>query len=699
MDDIGPRSEYVANLPASVEAPEMTLPSLEQPFPVPEEPPQPPAQPARQPLPLPPVLLPPQPALRPPQSPPPPEQAPAPVPGPTPAAPTGAASTLVFRLERGRQAALYTLNWRRLRLVLWLLVAGVALGFLLFLPPARSALAPLPPVHQPTAPHAPHVTVSRPILPLLLVGIGVGAPLLALLLGLCTLPLLLGREVWLRRQRDLHLALGRQGLLFFLPGRPGCWFLLPWGHISQLNDVTIAPVTGRRARLRTVLWRRVARLRRAFRHGRHLGESAERSPRRGGSPFTLHARREQPRQMVQVVCYARLPARGYNWLFRLAPFTQREGPTSFLLETGWFESARPPAAPVKVPQAALAAGDATQPMAIRRPAPTPALLHRLLQTLWAAPLSRAQRPALPLPRSGGAVILSAVSPALALDVEARQRGVTAWAALALVPALSVVGLIIALAAHQPPDRATVLNVATLSVLTLGLGLLLAGVRPKARGSLFVSGAALLALAGVLNLLYGLVANLLDWPWPFRVAPGEPLLFLALLAGLLIALGAGALALEGSGRPGARPTASLEPRAPLGTRAHSAELALALGLLALALGRVLEDIDRATLSSSSAALILLRNMLAEPLLPLAVLGLSYFAPLADASLRTLFRALQIIYGVALALLVPGAFIVEQRATRAKGLLPLPWLPLLILALLCGTLIVLSSLLSRQRGRGG
>jgi len=110
--------------------------------------------------------------------------------------------------------------------------------------------------------------------------------------------------------------------------------------------------------------------------------------------------------------------------------------------------------------------------------------------------------------------------------------------------------------------------------------------------------------------------------------------------------------------------------------------------------VLEDVDRATLSSGGAALVLLRNMLAEPLLPLAILGLSYFAPLVDTSLGTLFRALQIIYGTALALLVPGAFLVVQRATHGKGLLPLPWLPLLLLALVCGTAVVLSSLWRRQ-----
>ncbi len=559
---------------------------------------------------------------------------------------------------------------------------------MLLLPQARAALTPLPTPHIPPGSHLRPPTPHRPFLSTALFVAGVGAPLLALAIGLTALPALLWREVWLRRQRDLHLAIGRQGLLFFLPSRPGYWFLLPWGHITHISDGTITPRNGRRARLRTVLWRRVARLRRLFQHGRRLGEAAPRPHGGIRSPFVMHARSQQPRQMLRLACYAPLPGRGYGWLFRLAPYTSLVGRNSFLLETGWFEPIRSPAT----------ATPATEGAAPARPPASPGILHRLLLTLWTAPLSRAQRPALPLPRSGGAVILNAAA-APGMNVEARQADRAALAALPLIPALSVSGLLIALATHQPVERAAVLNVAALVTLMLGLGLLLAGARRARRGGFFIAGAALLALAGLLNLGYGLIAQLADWPWLYRTAPGEPLLFLELLAGLLIAIGAGTLALEGSGRPGARPAASAGLDTSMGARPHSAELALTLGLMMLGLARMLEDIDRAILSRSGGnALLDLRLVLAEPLLPLAIILLNYFAPLAGPALQPAFRALQIIYGLTLALLVPAAFLIAQRATHAKGLLPLPWTPLLALELLCGLAVVLASLLNR-RGAGG
>lgn len=689
MTFAGPGSERFNNPSVPTDTADMIMPALEDWQGVIEEPPsapepQPPEAVSSAPtLPLPappmPAPAPVTPAPVPASSPPPRQQASSGMPATQTAA---TASTTIFRLEQERLASLYDLNWRRIRLVLWLLAVGAALGFLLLLPPARSALTPLPTPHVAPGSHIRPPTPHRPFLSTALFVIGVGAPLLVLAIGLIALPGLLWREVWLRRQRDLHLAIGRQGLLFFLPSRPGYWFLLPWGHITALSDATVTPENGRRARLRTVLWRRLARLRRAFRHGRRLGEAAPRPHKKVHSPFVIHARRQQPRQVLRLDCYAPLPESGYGWLFRLAPFTRRVESTSFLVETGWFEPARSPAT-----------------AAARHPA-APGILHRLLLNLWTAPLSRAQRPALPLPRSGGAVILNMTAAAPGINVEARQADRAAWAALPLIAALSVAGLIIALATHQPVERAAVLNVATLVTLLVGLGLLLAGIRRTGRESLFITGAALLALAGLLNLAYGLIAQLADWPWLYHTAPGEPLLFLELLAGLLIALGAGALTLEGSGRPGARRWASAGLDSSMGARPHSAELALTLGLFALGLARVLEDIDRAILSSGSGnALLELRYTLAEPLLPLAILLLSYFAPLAGPSLQSLFRALQIIYGLTLALLVPAAFLVAQRATHGKGLLPLPWTPLLALELLCGLAVVLASLRDRRAGAAG
>jgi hypothetical protein len=499
--------------------------------------------------------------------------------------------------------------------------------------------------------------------------VSVGAPLLALALSLLALPPLLWRAAWLRRQRDLHLAIGRQGLLFFLPGQMGRWFLLPWGHITALTDATSVPPSGRRARLRTVLWRRWARLRRVLRRGRHLGSaSAATTPMR--SPFLLHARAARPQQRLRVVCYARLPDSGYNWLFSLAPFTRRVGSAAFLLDSGWFESA------------ASASG---------------ASLHQALLGLWASSLARAQRAPLPLPREQGAVLLEAPAPAPKPEPEARRVDGAAWAALPLVPALSAAVLGIALVARQPLQASAALNLAALALLTLGLALLLAGTRPRRamQGRLFAGGAFLLGLAGALNLVYA-VAVLQAWPWSVQVAPGEPFFFLEALASLLLALGGVALGLEGSGRPGIRSAAT--QRAGLGARLHSTELVVVLGLLALGLARALADIDLAALNIGAATLQWLRYILAEPLLPLAIIGLSYFSPLAGPALHTFTRVLQIIYGLVLALFVPAVFIFVYRANGGPRPVPLEWLPLLTLELLCGLLVVVFSLRAWRRERG-
>lgn len=586
-----------------------------------------------------------------------------------------AAAASIFRIERARLLGTQMLNWERVRAVLWVLVVGVALGSLLLIPQVHTlpmamhpaALRTFPPVIVKT-------TLPRPLWASILVVIGIGAPLVALAFGLLVLLPLLWREARLRRQGDLHLAIGRQGLLFFLPGQPRHWFLLPWGHIISLNEATIAPNNGRRLRLRTVLWRRLARLQRAFRHGHRLGEApSARRPVR--SPFTLRARNQQPRQRLLLTCYARLPDVGYDWLFRLAPFTPRAGVTSLMLETGWFEAARP--SPPATPGADVArqkeAGSAA------------ASLHRILLALWQKPSLRAQRPLLPLPRSTGAVILNA--PVQGTGPEARRVDLAAWAALPLVPALSIVGAGITLAMRQPVSVGAALNLATLCVLTLGLGLLLAGAARATRRNLFVAGAALLALAGALNIVYALNVLLLAWSPPFQAAPGEPFLYLELLVGLLIMLGTGGLAMEGAGRPGARPAASLSADTASVKRAHSAELALALGLLALGLARPLEDINQAVMTRGTGTLLVLRTILAEPALPLAIIGLSYFAPLASPALRQFLRTLQRIYGVALALLVPIAFILVYRATGGQRLLPLEWTPLLALMFVCGLLVTL------------
>ncbi|HEU5370642.1 MAG TPA: hypothetical protein VFU69_19370, partial [Ktedonobacterales bacterium] len=579
----------------------------------------------------------------------------APLPEPKKAMPVGSGSASVFRIDQERLAALQDRNWRRVRALLWVLAVGVALGFLLLIPAVHQP--PPAPVHLVghgggPAPIRQNIP-QRPLWAAILLVVSVSAPLLALALGLLALPPLLWRAVWLRRQRDLHLAIGRQGLLFFLPGQIGRWFLLPWGHITAMTDVTVAPQRGRWARLRTVLWRRWARLQRAFRRGRHLGiAAAATTPMR--SPFLLHARAAGPQQRLRVVCYARLPDSGYSWLFSLAPFTRRVGSATFRLDSGWFESAA---------------------------SPPGASLHQALLGLWASSLARAQRAPLPLPRERGAVLLDAPAPSLEPGPEARRVDGAAWAALPLVPALSAAALGIALVTRQALQASDTLNLATLGTLTLGLALLLAGTRWPRQGRLFASGAFLLALAGALNFIYA-VAVLQAWPWSVQVAPEEPIFFLEALASLLLALGGVALGLEGSGRQGARSAATRS--AGLGARLHSPEVVVVLSLLALGLARALVDIDLAALNTGAATLQWLRYILAEPLLPLAIIGLSYFSLLTGPALQTFTRVLQIIYGLVLALLVPAAFIFVYRANGGPRPVPPEWLPLLIVEFVCGLL---------------
>jgi len=119
---------------------------------------------------------------------------------------------------------------------------------------------------------------------------------------------------------------------------------------------------------------------------------------------------------------------------------------------------------------------------------------------------------------------------------------------------------------------------------------------------------------------------------------------------------------------------------------------------LGLARVLTDIDLAALSGTSAATLQwLRNTLAEPLLPLAIIGLSYGSLLAGFALQRFFRALQMVYGLVLGLLAPVAFLLVYRATGGvRPPLPLEWLPLLIPELICGLLVVFFSARARRRG---
>lgn len=604
---------------------------------------------------------------------------PTPVPPPI-VLPPGAAggSILLFEPDRARLAPLLAFNRRRVRWLLWLLLVGLALSSLWLLPKVHAL--PLQRDASPLVRFARDLVIIKGQLwwVVLLRVLGVVGPLLAVI-SLCGLPTALWREARLRRQSDLHLAVGRQGVLFFLPGQSRRWFLLPWEHMLSLNEETIRPDRTRGARLRTVLWRRWARLQRLYRHGRKL--NAPTGTRRAvPSPFAARAALQQPWLALHVLCTGRLPATGYHWLFRLALFTPRAGPTVFRLETGWFAAL----------QSKNSADAPTSTLPARRGEAEASLLHLVMLALWRARPLASTYPALPLPRSGGAFHLGAPTTEQPKDAEDRRRRLAAWAMLPLLPLLSLEGVAQSLAQGQTVTRAAALSAGALSVLALGIALLLIRVRHQ---RLFLIGAVLLALGGLLNAGYGLAAFLIDWPWRFTEAPGQPFMAQEMLAGLLIILGALALALGGYRRPGLRQPITGATRPLMQTQ--RAEVVLGLGLLLLGVARVLEDVNLAVLSQSdSATLQFLRNTLAEPLLPLAILGVCYFGPRANPTLKFAFRVLQVVYGLVLAVLVPAAFLLVHRALGGAGL-PLPWLPMLVLMLLGGLLAAWSALFSSQR----
>ncbi len=594
---------------------------------------------------------------------------------PLPASAAGG-SILLFAPDGARLAPLLAFNRRRVRVLLWLLLAGLALSFLWLIPKVHAL--PLQKDGSPLVRFARDLVLIKGQLwwVIILRVLGVVGPMLALI-SLGGLPGALWREARLRRQSDLHLAVGRQGLLFFLPGQSRRWFLLPWEHIGTLSEETIRPDRARGARLRIVLWRRAARLQRLYRHGRKL-EAHSGTRRLMRSPFAARAALQQHRLALRIFCTGRLPATGFSWLFWLAPFTPRAGPTVFRLETGWFA-----ALPSKTP----AATPASAPP--RRGEAAASLLHTVLLALWRDRSLTSTYPTLPLPRSGGAFHLGAPTTEQPKDARDQRRRLAAWAMLPLIPLLSLEGIAQSLAQGQPVTRAAALSTGALSLLALGLALMLLRVRYQ---RVFLIGTLLLALGGLLNVAYGLVALLVDWPWRFTKAPGQPFMAQEMLAGLLILLAALALALGGEKPPGFQPPAG-SVRQPIHTL--RAEVVLGLGLLLLGAARVLEDVNLAVLSQSdSATLQFLRNTLAEPLLPLAILGVCYFGPRATPTLKFAFSVLQVVYGLVLAVLVPTAFLLVHRALGGAGL-PLPWLPLLLLMLFGGLLAAWSALFS---GRG-
>lgn len=586
-------------------------------------------------------------------------------------------SLLLFELDRARLEPLLAFTRRRVWRVLALLVGGMALGLLWLIPQvhtfaSQANAAPLVRLLRalPAARGQPWWVVILRVLGLL-------GPLLAAI-SFFWLPGALWREAWLRRQSDLHLAVGRQGVLFFLPGHSRRWLLLPWQHIRSLEEETLRPDQGRRARLRTVLWRRRARLARLYRHGRRLDASAGERPA-VRSPFAEHAALHQPRLALRVVCSGRLPVTGYHWLFRLSPFTPRLAPQAFRLETGWF-------APLQTKKTSAAPERAARP---RRAVLEASTLHTALLALWRDRALTEIYPPLPLPRVGGAFQLSAPGTEPGTAPAARRSGLAGWAMLPLIPLLSLEETAQMLAKGQPLTWAAALNAGTLSALALGLALLLAGMQRPNRQHAFLTGALLVAVGGLLNAAYGLAAFLVAWPWRFAEAPGQPFMAQEVLAGLLLVSGALALLLEGSWRPVPHPAPGQR------IQARRAEVVLGVGLLVLGVARVLEDINLAVLSqSASAALQFLRDTLAEPLLPLAILGICTFGALVSDALRLALRVVQGVYGLVLAALVPLAFVLVQRALFGTAL-PLPWLPLLVLMVAGGLLAIWSALFgSRQ-----
>src|SRR5690242_7075681 len=101
--------------------------------------------------PMPPLAAPPAPSLA---------DGAAPTPGPktVEAAPAARGTASVSHFDQERLAALQDRNWRRVRALLWVLAAGVALGFLLLIPAVHAPPpAPRPPLlgHIPPGSHAP----------------------------------------------------------------------------------------------------------------------------------------------------------------------------------------------------------------------------------------------------------------------------------------------------------------------------------------------------------------------------------------------------------------------------------------------------------------------------------------------------------------------------------------------------------------
>ncbi len=561
---------------------------------------------------------------------------------------------LLFEPDRARLALLLAFTRRRVWRVLALLVGGMALGLLWLIPQVHTFAS------QTSA--APLVKLLRALLAVV---------------SFFWLPGALWREAWLRRQSDLHLAVGRQGVLFFLPGHSRRWLLLPWQHMRSLEEETLRPDRSRHVRLSTILWRKRARLARLYRHGRRLDASSD-ARRAVRSPFAERAALYQPRLTLRVVCSGLLPVTGYHWLFRLAPFTPRLAPQVFRLETGWF-------APLQAKASAPAPEHATRP---KRAAVEASLLHMVVLALWRDRALAEGYPLLPLPRAGGAFQVSTSRTEQSAAPEARRIPLAAWAMLPLIPLLSLEGVAQTLAQGQPLTWAAALDAGALSALALGLALLLVGMQRPSRQRAFQCGTLLVAVGGLLNAAYGLAAFLVAWPWRFAEAPGQPFVALEALAGTLVWLGGLALLLEGAWRPVPRPAQGQR------IQVRRAEVVLGVGLLVLAATRVLEDVNLAVLSqSSSAALQFLRNTLAEPLLPLAILGVCFFGPLVNPALRLAFRVVLAVYSLVLAVLVPLAFVLVQRALFGTAL-PLAWLPLLALTAAGGLLAAWSMLFSSQ-----
>src|SRR5262249_32331789 len=118
-------------------------------------------------------------------------------------------SILLFAPDRARLALLLALSHRRVQAVLWLLVVGMGLGFLWLIPKVHALPHHTDPSPLLRALHSIAAVKGQLWWVVVLRALGMLGPAGAVI-SFFWLPGALWREAHLRRQSNLHLAVGRQ---------------------------------------------------------------------------------------------------------------------------------------------------------------------------------------------------------------------------------------------------------------------------------------------------------------------------------------------------------------------------------------------------------------------------------------------------------------------------------------------------------